>query len=382
MEVAMGAMERRCRGFTLIELLVVIAVIAVLIGILLPALGQMRQAGRKTLCVSNLKQYSIAYANYGTDFQDRIACFTWKPAISYTVSQMFAGSTDNYTFPPASNYTAAAANQAVAIFRYRAERTDIQQITGWIPHVLYSHLVLNDYLQQRLPEKMVACPEDRVRLLWQEVTPPGDPSQGANFFALAERPSPGETGNSLKRWPYSSSYQLISAAYSADMFANGVPTVAQGPTHFTYVVPPGERGALGTRKLSQVLFPSGKVQLHDGNARHNGPRNFLFFAYSTAGQPLLFFDSSVIDRRTGNNSPMTGGTQRFHATYANPGFQPNEPFSPFPTRIRYEPAESWEPPTLNGRSWDFVNGVFRWCREGLRGIDYGGKEPAPNSPGG
>lgn len=51
-------------GFTLIELLVVVAIIAVLISVLLPALGKAREQARSTVCMSNLRQLSIATSFY------------------------------------------------------------------------------------------------------------------------------------------------------------------------------------------------------------------------------------------------------------------------------------------------------------------------------
>jgi prepilin-type N-terminal cleavage/methylation domain-containing protein len=54
-------------AFTLIELLIVIAIIAVLVGLLLPALGSAREAGRLAVCGSNLRQSTVACWQYAND---------------------------------------------------------------------------------------------------------------------------------------------------------------------------------------------------------------------------------------------------------------------------------------------------------------------------
>ena len=59
-------------GFTLIELLVVIAIIALLIGILLPALGQAQKTARLTTCGNNLRQLGVAMRTYAGDYNQQI----------------------------------------------------------------------------------------------------------------------------------------------------------------------------------------------------------------------------------------------------------------------------------------------------------------------
>ena len=64
-------------GFTLIELLVVVAIIALLISILLPAMAQARERGKRTVCLSQLRELTNALRQYADEYKDR--CFPYNP---------------------------------------------------------------------------------------------------------------------------------------------------------------------------------------------------------------------------------------------------------------------------------------------------------------
>jgi len=331
-------------GFTLIELLVVIAIIALLIGILLPALGEARRTGKLAVCSSNMKQLGVATGSYAADFQDRIFAFTWQGGEVYNTDA---------DLQEADNDLDAAAHQAVHIMRTRADREDIPEIQGWIPHVLYTHLVIQDYLASRLPEKLVVCPEDKNRLNWQ--IDPRDKFDEGFWSPLQPAPQPIN-----KRWPYSSSYNFVPASYDKGQSTVGGPKIAQAASN-TYIVPPDAQ--LGNLTLGGVFQPAQKVHAFDSGARHFG-RQQTYYALKNARQPLLFFDGSVNVKVTQDG---------------NQGWDPENPSQVCGEMILYKPA-AWEPPatgntSIGGGFFDLVTGWYQWTRLGLNGIDFGGNEP-------
>ena len=91
-------------GFTLIELLVVISIIALLIGILLPALSAARASGQRAACLSNVRQVGIAATAYATDAQDFYARYRTNFSSPLYTGDMFGGRNGFIAVPWARRY--------------------------------------------------------------------------------------------------------------------------------------------------------------------------------------------------------------------------------------------------------------------------------------
>ncbi len=303
-----------------------------------------------------MSQLNVGSANYAADNRDLIPAYSWRAGQSVTFC-------DGATRPNAPDDITAASWQNQEILMRVTGRctadTKFFDFTQRLPHRRFTHLVLLDYLTDRQPEGIAASPFDRNLLEWQDNPTEFRGGSGVPYSTGAAQPGYDQDGfwrnDSMKqRWPFASTYQTVPAAWNTDGIGNQVtyyPT-ATTPNLFT------SRGdvPLGRRKYLQIAYPSMKVYMFEEFDRFSD-RQGLYFAYPESKCNLQFFDGSV-------RSEVTSS--------ANPGWNPNDPDSNW--KQRYVPLDTFPlPKTGLGESDEYCQ-RYRWTRNGLQGIDFGGKE--------
>jgi hypothetical protein len=332
---SLRGVRRAGRGFALVEAAMLIIAVALIACFLLIAGQQSRHAGLLGQDMAKMRELGAGTYAFALDNQDRLWTFDWQPNVNY-----------NTPWPElniATTHLQAAVNQAVYIMRSRGY-PHVPRPSGWIPHVLYSHLVLADYLDKPLPWHTVISAADVERQRWVDnLNCPGCVSPcNAPHLKTALASSFSVTAGWFDRSPVGS-------------------RVSQGAEYNFFLVP--QTAIYGPGRLSDVAFPVHKVALHDVWSRHSGYPVPLYND-PAARLPLLHLDGHARVRHTSN---------------ANPGWQPNMPMSQNPTVFPSMWRISECIPGIPGMPAQIVPGqpapgVYRWTRGGLAGRDFGGAE--------
>jgi prepilin-type N-terminal cleavage/methylation domain-containing protein/prepilin-type processing-associated H-X9-DG protein len=184
-------------GFTLFELLVVIAIIAILAGLLLPALAKAKTRAHGIACLSHLKQLQLAWFMYAGDHDDRLPP---------NLGQSFRQTTDNtwvrgvlslagLTNPDNTNTLNLERSlffpylQSVAVFKCPADRSTAT--FGGVRYPRVRSFTMNNWLGRYLPDgslgQVTLVPGDEAYRINVKLSDLTDPGPAQTFVFIDER---------------------------------------------------------------------------------------------------------------------------------------------------------------------------------------------------
>jgi hypothetical protein len=281
----------------------------------------------------------VATHTCSSEFKERLFSYTWKAGA-------LPSNPSGFTF--AGTDVEASVYQLCDIIYRRGDRnaTNAPYIPAFFPYLRYSHLVLQDYLSQSLPDPMVACAEDRNRQQWLK-----DP-RGYDQGLYSPNYGTSATDPSAWRWPYSSNYWV-----TVSSFDNNPINMRASPADYSHIFIGTTQSKYGGRRMTDIQYPGNKVFMYEQFGRHIGKFTYAtFFGFNTARCSIQMFDNSVSIRATSD---------------ANEGCNPNTPLNPTPPTIVYNPPmnspDPWHPnPPL-------ALPYYQYTSSGLRGIDFAGR---------
>lgn len=282
------------RGFTIIELLVVISIIALLVSILLPAVGKARDAALQTKSSANVRNIGNAHATYSADWGDRQ--WTLVPDDLGVANGSFQNYASEFGCPPQAILGFAANGSQWGAFLQCA-----LPAAGWAGTVIYvpntwtgditgafRHMNMksfSNYLNGRFYDPIFYAPKDTVTLAGAEP-----------YFAL---PDEFTFINMANQEIFLSSY-----CYSPAAMWNPQVLSLNPQTGNAWINPNTLPAGYRSPAVGQAIYPDLKTRVIEHNWLQNRPNNPVnqnfegqvpwFFNHGANSAPIcLFFDGSV-----------------------------------------------------------------------------------------